>query len=149
MPRGVRGCVLPARGGENAQFAGELGERVGVLRNRERLSDARGRDGLAQRQLLDEPCERERRQADHGRDEEDDVKRIGERADVGVVHGWGKLREGGRVEVPATKARLPRERLCQVVSQLGRENRSEYGRAKEPPIERNSVAPEVATPSWL
>ena len=109
--------LLAAR--EDAELAGELGKRIGVLRNRERLADARGRDGVAQRQLLDEPGERERRNADRCRDEEDDVERVGERLDVGVVDSRGKLRERGGVEVAAAGVRLSRERLRQVVGSAG------------------------------
>ena len=59
-------CRLLAAG-EDAELAGELGERIGVLRDGERLADAGGRDGVAERQLLDEPRERERDDADRRR----------------------------------------------------------------------------------
>ena len=93
-------CLLPA--GEDAELAGELGERIGVLRDGKRLADARGRDGVAERQLFDEPGEGERGDADRRRDEEDDVERVRERLDVGVGDDRRKLRstEGSKWPPP-------------------------------------------------
>ena len=79
-------------------------------------------DGLAQRLLRDQPAEHERDAHDRGRDEEDDVQRVGERRDLRVA--GGDLR-ASRPEKIAPRIAVP----------------------SEPPIERNSVDPDVATPS--
>ena len=58
-----------------------------VLRDGEGLADAGGGDGLPERQLLDEPRQREGRDPDRRGDEEDDIERVREGVHVGVVHG--------------------------------------------------------------
>src|SRR5690349_10433197 len=82
-------CLLAA--GQDAELACELSERVGVLRDSKRFSDACCRHGVAEGQLFDEPGECERRYPDRGRDEENDIERVSERLDVGAVDSGREL----------------------------------------------------------